>query len=755
MIKSVARLGRIARIAVLGSAGVGCIDRPLCGDCMPETTNQFVIQVPTGGVDKLDLLFMIDSSRSMVDKQALLRDAVPSLLDRFVQPLCLDEQGVLTGESSVGGKCSRGAPEFPALRDIHIAVISSSLGSFGGGLCSSSQNDKAWLLPRARPSLGLRSWNASGFLAWDPTGTSNSPPGTANPAELAHDFKDLVAKVDEGGCGFEASLESWHRFLIAPDPPASVKVDGLYTRPEGLDTALLEQRKAFLRPDSLVAIVMLSDENDCSFVSNRQGHYLTGEGRMPRATSACALNPDDVCCRSCATTEADTPAGCVKLADDPSCQGSKPGVPRLYDPLDDPADLRCFDQKRRFGFDSLEPVSKYIRGLTQPTVLDRDEREQPNPLFEASPTGIRRNPDLVYLAGIVGVPWQDIATDDSLQGPGLRYLTAEELVAKQRWDVILGDPAKRIPPSDPHMIESVKARSGTHPLRIAGGDIAPANATSPRADVINGHEHEPAKNDDLQYACIYELETPLACSTGGKACDCKTDRISPNTPLCQAPGGATLQNTQYFAKAYPSTRQLEVLRGVGAQGIVASICAKLARGPSSDPSYGYNPAVSALVDRLRTPLANQCLGRAPALTDSGKAACLVVEARVDGQCDCSQPGRRPASPDVLSRVRDQLKGSSCDVANGPSCSTVCGCQLAEASAGAAMDACRSTTDPNLQAPGYCYVEPAAGLGDPKLVEGCPNAKQRLLRFVGPQTPTQGSIAFMACMGSASQQGAAL
>ncbi len=53
-----------------------------------------------------------------------------------------------------------------------------------------------------------------------------------------------------------------------------------------------------------------------------------------------------------------------------------------------------------------------------------------------------RGPDLVFYAGIVGVPWQDIATDDTLGTPDtLRYLTSDELTAKQRWDVILGDPA--------------------------------------------------------------------------------------------------------------------------------------------------------------------------------------------------------------------------------------------------------------------------------------------------------------------------
>ena len=62
--------------------------------------------------------------------------------------------------------------------------------------------------------------------------------------------------------------------------------------------------------------------------------------------------------------------------------------------------------------------------------------------------------------------------------------------------------------------------------------------------------------------------------------------------LCQGPNGA-YGTTQYFAKAYPGLRQLALLRDIGDQAVVSSICAK-----SIDPAsaaYGYGPAVEALV----------------------------------------------------------------------------------------------------------------------------------------------------------------
>ena len=41
-------------------------------------------------------------------------------------------------------------------------------------------------------------------------------------------------------------------------------------------------------------------------------------------------------------------------------------------------------------------------------------------------------------------------------------------------------------------------------------------------------------------------------------------------------------------------RNIEVLRGVGENGLVASICPKDALGEENDPSYGYNPALEYL-----------------------------------------------------------------------------------------------------------------------------------------------------------------
>ncbi len=83
-----------ALLVALGVLASGCLDRPLCDkDCRPRTTNIFVDTVAEKKVDKIDLLFMIDNSGSMSDKQLVLQEAVPDLVKRLVSPSCIAADG--------------------------------------------------------------------------------------------------------------------------------------------------------------------------------------------------------------------------------------------------------------------------------------------------------------------------------------------------------------------------------------------------------------------------------------------------------------------------------------------------------------------------------------------------------------------------------------------------------------------------------------------------------------------------------------
>jgi hypothetical protein len=213
----------------------------------------------------------------------------------------------------------------------------------------------------------------------------------------------------------------------------------------------------------------------------------------------------------------------------------------------------------------------------------------------------RRDPRQVFLAGIIGVPWQDIAVDPNDLSKG--YKTAAQLKSDNVWGRILGDPtnpAGPVFPTDIHMIESVAQRPG-----LPGPDSAAV------ADPINGHEWDISKNGppnaDLQYACVFDLPVPTQCDPMNPDCDCN-DGIGNQggtvadmkSPLCQSRDG-TYGHTQFRAKAYPGIRELQVLHGLGDQGIVASICPANTSN-NARPDFGYRPAVSAIIQRLRPPL---------------------------------------------------------------------------------------------------------------------------------------------------------
>jgi hypothetical protein len=126
-----------------------------------------------------------------------------------------------------------------------------------------------------------------------------------------------------------------------------------------------------------------------------------------------------------------------------------------------------------------------------------------------------RDPGLVFLAGVVGVPWQDLARDPTNLAKGYKNPTELEAVNGQgmtTWDIVVGDPAQYIKPKDPHMSESIPPRSGVNP--ITGDAIKPPGNTS---NPINGSEYSNLNQDDLQYACIFPLPVARDCGDARRA----------------------------------------------------------------------------------------------------------------------------------------------------------------------------------------------------------------------------------------------
>jgi hypothetical protein len=562
---------------------------------------------PLTPANKVDLLFVIDNSLSMFPKQSVLAATIPKFVARLVDPWCTGNGGPPT--PAADGQCAAGTQrEMAPIRDMHVGVVTTSLGDHGSGdVCSDAQNqeniangspasdynDHGRLLPAVRDA-GLPEWNGEGFLNWDPDGLS-SPPGQNDVDAFVTDLHTLISAVGAHGCGYESTLEAGYRFLVDPEPPLvianNLATTTVSTDPSNIDQELLTERAAFLRTDSAVLVVSLSDENDCSINDDagNQGWlvgYKGGVGQlnfhMPRAMSICTTNPNDPCCRPCTSP---APTGCSDSSTDSACE-----LGETLTLTDDSMNLRCFDERQRFGVDLLYPTTRYSSGFTSSTVPKRSGGTTENPLLAGG-----RDSRLVLYAPIVGVPWQDIAEDPS-DMTNLELMNAQELRTKGRWAELVGDYAHGGQPTNPFMIESIDPRSGADP--VTGDAIVAADSTNPLA-TINGHEMTPlSARDDLQEACIFPLPTPIVCdTTNADGCDCNSDELSANLAVCQPPTGGAATTTQYFGKAYPGIRHLEVARELADRAVVSSICARNTTSSSRD-DYGFLPAMRAIQTRL-------------------------------------------------------------------------------------------------------------------------------------------------------------
>ena len=130
--KRAAKAGAAAMVASVAVGAAGCLSRPI-NPLEPTTTTTEVDVLTQSAVDKIDLLLMIDNSASMADKQSILADAVTNLVNGLLNPRCLDANGNGTAPASPLDTCPTGTKrEFNAVFDVHIGIVTSSLGDQGG-----------------------------------------------------------------------------------------------------------------------------------------------------------------------------------------------------------------------------------------------------------------------------------------------------------------------------------------------------------------------------------------------------------------------------------------------------------------------------------------------------------------------------------------------------------------------------------------------------------------------------------------------
>ncbi|NMC69294.1 MAG: hypothetical protein GYA57_04390 [Myxococcales bacterium] len=186
---------------------------------------------PTG---KLDLLFVVDDSGGMAEAQQMLAEGFPSLIDALFTP----------------PEDPSGHPAYPAVEDLHVGVISSDMGTGAFVVPTCEHADDGRL--QHEPAAGVPGCTASypAFLT-----------ATAPGASTAHEF-ECIATLGTNGCGFEQPLGAMREALT------------VHMAPGGADAA-------FLRADARLAVVVVSNENDCS---TEDSSVFDPAGSTPLAT---------------------------------------------------------------------------------------------------------------------------------------------------------------------------------------------------------------------------------------------------------------------------------------------------------------------------------------------------------------------------------------------------------------------------------------------------------------------------------------
>jgi hypothetical protein len=199
-----------------GSAADGGAAIDVKGDVASEVGGDAPV-VPDGpaptGTRQLDLVFLVDNSVSMREEQDSLRQAFPAFMSVL--------------QSLPGG-----------LPDIRIGIVSSN---FGAGPTMPSPEcppigDRGVF--QVRPSCGLDA-GTSRWLAVDAAGRPNFAGTVAN---LPPVF-GCLAQLGTNGCGYEHQLQALRAALTE---------------------TVATENKGFLRREAALALVIVSDEDDCS-----------------------------------------------------------------------------------------------------------------------------------------------------------------------------------------------------------------------------------------------------------------------------------------------------------------------------------------------------------------------------------------------------------------------------------------------------------------------------------------------------------
>ncbi len=217
---------------LLALGASACITRPV-----DEAKAGLFEQVPLPFLQstdtEVDLLFVVDNSESMSHEQANIARNFPKLIEAL--------RSHELGPDGSGRPCTPTDRSGCQIPDLHIGVVSSDLGvgSFAGiaGLDScSAQGDRGILQHQARDPTCTPPKDR--YISYR-DGETNIPGESSDPIEHLKQAFGCIARLGTGGCGFEQPLEAARLALDTRNP-------------------------GFLRESALLAVVLITDEDDCS-----------------------------------------------------------------------------------------------------------------------------------------------------------------------------------------------------------------------------------------------------------------------------------------------------------------------------------------------------------------------------------------------------------------------------------------------------------------------------------------------------------
>ena len=217
------RMKRVLLVAgglALAVGGLACPNRDL-GPVRPVVQSGTKIKIVQAVSDAVDLLVMVDNSNSMAQEQANLTSNFQILTNALTNPP--DDNG-------------DGQPDHPPVADLHIGVVSSDMGTGGFAVqtCRDAIDGDDGIL-RNTPS-GAVAGCADSYPPYLSFTEGDDPTG------IAGDFA-CIATLGTGGCGFEQQLKAARKALTVHAAGANA---------------------GFLRDNSLLAILWVTDEEDCS-----------------------------------------------------------------------------------------------------------------------------------------------------------------------------------------------------------------------------------------------------------------------------------------------------------------------------------------------------------------------------------------------------------------------------------------------------------------------------------------------------------